>query len=92
MRIQQQKETPVASSTSSPAPVTAYEQLALRVQKIINAPPAQRSRSALLFRQPTESPEDWQRLLDEISENDNVTLAWRDDGGIQLFWVVQSDD
>ncbi len=82
----------MAPSTSSPAPVTAYEQLALRVQKIINAPPAQRARSALLFRQPTESPEDWQRLLDEISENDNVTLAWRDDGGIQLFWVVQSDD
>jgi len=82
----------VASSATSLAPATAYEQLALRVQKIINAPPAQRSRSALLFKQPTESSEDWQRLLDEICENDNVTLAWRDDGGIQLFWVVPSDD
>ncbi len=70
----------------------SYERMALRVQKIINAPPAQRTRSALLFKQPDESPEDWRRLLDEIAENDNVTLAWRDDGGIQLFWVVQSDD
>jgi hypothetical protein len=81
----------VASSASS-LPSTAYEQLAQRVQKIINGPTAQRARSALLVRQPQESPEDWQRLLDEIAENDNVTLAWRDDGGIQLFWVVPSDD
>ncbi|WP_263262063.1 DUF1654 domain-containing protein [Pseudomonas entomophila] len=80
------------SPAASALPATAYEQLAQRVQKIINAPAAQRSRSALLFRQPQETSEDFQRLLDEIAENDNVTLAWRDDGGIQLFWVVQSDD
>lgn len=78
---------------SSPSPaLAAYEQLAQRIQKIINSPAAQRARSALLIRQPNETPEDWQRLLDEIAENDNVTLAWRDDGGIQLFWVVPSDD
>lgn len=82
----------MATSASSSLPATAYEQLAHRVQKIINAPAAQRSRSALLFRQPQETPEAWQQLLDEIAENDNVTLAWRDDGGIQLFWVVPSDD
>jgi hypothetical protein len=82
----------VPSSTPSSSPASAYEQMAVRIQKIINAPPAQRTRSALLFRQPHESPEDWQQLLDEIAENDNVTLAWRDDGGIQLFWVVPSDD
>ncbi|MBD1587266.1 DUF1654 domain-containing protein [Pseudomonas typographi] len=71
---------------------SSYEQLGLRVQKIINSTTAQTSRSALLFREAQESPEDWKRLLDEIGENDNVTLAWRDDGGIQLFWTVQRDD
>lgn len=82
----------MAPSPPTSKPPGPYERLAQRVQKIINGPTAQRSRSALLVRQPDESPEDWQRLLDEISENDNVTLAWRDDGGIQLFWVVPSDD
>jgi len=81
----------VTGSTPPPT-ATAYERMAVRVQKIINGPAAQRSRSALLFRQPHEAPEDWQQLLDEIAENDNVTLAWRDDGGIQLFWVVPTDD
>ncbi|MFF7709305.1 DUF1654 domain-containing protein [Pseudomonas sp. NPDC007930] len=74
------------------SPSDRYAQLGQRVQKIINSTAAQTRRSALLFRQDDESPEDWQRMLDEISENDNVTLAWRDDGGIQLFWTVQRDD
>lgn len=82
----------MTAPNASLASASPYERMALRVQKIINAPPAQRTRSALLFKHPDESPEDWRRLLDEIAENDNVTLAWRDDGGIQLFWVVQSDD
>lgn len=70
----------------------SYERLGIRIQKIINATAAQRSRSALLFRMADEREDDWQRLLEEISENDNVTLAWRDDGGIQLFWTVQKED
>jgi hypothetical protein len=31
-------------------------------------------------------------LLEEIDENDNVTLAYRDDGGVQIFWVVPKED
>ncbi|MFZ3202376.1 MAG: DUF1654 domain-containing protein, partial [Pseudomonas sp.] len=27
-----------------------------------------------------------------IAETDNVTLAHRDDGAVQLFWVVPQDD
>ena len=35
---------------------------------------------------------EWERLLEEIDENDNVTLAYRDDGGVQIFWVVPKED
>jgi len=64
----------------------------LRIQKIINNPIAQRSRAALIFRLEQETPEDWDTLLAEIAENDNVTLAHRDDGGVQLFWTVPKED
>lgn len=77
------------------APISApgtYERLGMRVQKIINAPAAQKARTALLLPQAGELNEDWARLLEEISENDNVTLAWRDDGGVQLFWTVPKED
>ncbi|MDO7909454.1 DUF1654 domain-containing protein [Pseudomonas monteilii] len=79
---------------ASPAPATpsSFALLGTRIQKIINSPAAQRSRAALIYRLEHESPEDWLTLLDEIAENDNVTIAHRDDGGVQLFWTVPQDD
>ncbi|AJO77738.1 MULTISPECIES: DUF1654 domain-containing protein [Pseudomonas] len=74
------------------APPSSYERLGLRVQKIINSPAAQKAKAALIFRQPDEMPDEWERLLEEIAENDNVTLAYRDDGGVQVFWVVPKED
>lgn len=90
MHIQHNKECPVAS-TSAATP-SSYEQLGQRIQKIINSPIAQRSRAALIFRLEQETPEDWDTLLEEIAENDNVTLAHRDDGGVQIFWTVPKED
>ncbi len=78
-----------SSATSAPA---SYQRMGIRVQKIINSPTAQKSRAALLFRLQDESEDDWAQLLEEIAENDNVTLAWRDDGGVQLFWTVPKED
>ncbi|MCV9920439.1 DUF1654 domain-containing protein [Pseudomonas sp. BT-42-2] len=79
------------ASTSQAIP-TPYQLLGERIQKIINSPTAQRSRAALIFRLEHELPEDWATLLDEIAENDNVTLAHRDDGGVQIFWTVPKED
>ncbi len=78
-----------SSATSAPG---SYQRMGIRVQKIINSPTAQKSRAALLFRLQDESEDDWAQLLEEIAENDNVTLAWRDDGGVQLFWTVPKED
>ncbi|OEC35939.1 Protein of unknown function [Pseudomonas cuatrocienegasensis] len=77
-----------------PAPAaapTSYELLGARIHRAINAPAAQKSRSAVLLRVEGDTPEDWARILDEIAENDNVTIAHRDDG-VQLFWTVPKDD
>ena len=79
-------------SPAAPASPDAYQRLAIRVQKIINSTNAQKAKAALIFRLPDEPESDWQRLLEEIAENDNVTLAYRDDGGVQIFWVVPKED
>lgn len=79
------------SKTQPVATPTSYEQLSIRVQRAINAPAAQKSRSAILLRMDTDSPEDWVSILNEIGENDNVTIAHRDDG-YQLFWTVPKED
>ncbi|BAQ73747.1 protein of unknown function, DUF1654 family [Pseudomonas sp. Os17] len=73
-------------------PLSSYERLGVRIQKIINSPTAQKAKAALIFRLADEPQDEWERLLEEIAENDNVTLAYRDDGGVQIFWVVPKED
>lgn len=75
-----------------PAAPTTYALLGMRIQSVINSPGAQKSKAAVLERHPSDRPEDWDQLLDEIAENDNVTIAHRDDGRIQLFWTIQKED
>ncbi|AMT88334.1 MULTISPECIES: DUF1654 domain-containing protein [Pseudomonas] len=89
MHVQLNKDNLVATSPAAP---DAYERMGMRVQKIINSPTAQKAKAALIFRLPDEPMDDWERLLEEIDENDNVTLAYRDDGGVQIFWVVPKED
>jgi hypothetical protein len=84
---------PVAKSFAATAsPPSSYEALGTRVQRIINSPTAQKARAALIMRLPDEQEDDWNQLLGEIGENDNVTLAYRDDGGVQIFWTVPKED
>nr|WP_251029499.1 DUF1654 domain-containing protein [Pseudomonas fluorescens] len=93
MFVQLNKDHSVAKpSSAAPTPPDAYERLAIRVQKIINSTNAQKAKAALIFRLPDEPVDEWERLLEEIAENDNVTLAYRDDGGVQVFWVVPKED
>ena len=82
----------MSKTVSAPPLPSPYERLGIRIQKIINSPTAQKSRSALIFRLADELEEDWNQMLEEIAENDNVTLAWRDDGGVQIFWTVPVED
>ena len=69
-----------------------YEIFGSRIQKIISSPKAQKDKMALLERLEGDNPEFWERLLEEISENDNVTIAHRDDGGVNVFWTVPEED
>ena len=67
---------------------SSYELLGARIQAAINTPNAQASKSALLERSANDDPADWDRILDEIGENENVTIARRNDGVVHLFWIV----
>jgi len=52
------------NSRTASAPST-YELLGARVQRVINSPAAQKSRSAVLLQAEGYSPDDWSRILDE---------------------------
>ncbi|WP_443690387.1 DUF1654 domain-containing protein [Pseudomonas sp.] len=82
----------MAKKAAAPRLPSSYEVLGARIQKIINSTGAQTSKRALIYKSPDESPDDWAQLLDAIDEEDNVTIAHRDDGGVQVSWVVPKED
>jgi len=81
------KQKPLA-----PKEPSSYDLLGMRIQRAINTPKAQISKSVLLERSANDDPADWDRILGEIAENDNVTIAHRDDGLIQILWTVTKED
>lgn len=81
-----------ASKSQAPTPPTRYELMGARIQKIVNSPAAQSSRSVILAKAEHEAQEDWERFLDEVVENDNVTIAPREDGSVRLSWTVPKED
>lgn len=85
-------KTKTASKPQAPTPPTRYELMGARIQKIVNSPAAQSSRSVILAKADHEAQEDWERFLDEVAENDNVTIAPREDGSVRLSWVVPKAD
>lgn len=73
-------------------PPSSYELLGIRLQGIINAPKAQLSRSAILERLPEDNLDDWELILSEISENDNVTIEHRNDRFAHVYWTLPAQD
>lgn len=82
----------MAKASATPRPPTSYELLGIRLQKAINNPMAQKRKSALLERLPGDLDDDWKQILEELNDADNVTVAHRDDGSVQVFWTVVKDD
>lgn len=75
-----------------PAPPSTYELMGMRVQKIINSPSAQKAKEATLYRSPDEPEDDWAQLMQDISENEGVTVEALEDGGTFVYWVVPKED
>lgn len=80
------------SKAHTSQPPTPFEIMGARIQKIVNFPAAQSSRSVVLAKADHEAQDDWERFLDEVAENDNVTIALRDDGSVRLAWTVPAED
>lgn len=72
----------------TPAPITSIELLGARLQKIINAPVAQKAHAAIISKAPDEAQEDWDQIIEAITETDGVYVTFQDDGAIRVYWDV----
>lgn len=80
-----------AKPQEKPAP-SSYDLLAMRIQRTINATTAQTAKRTVIYKASDELAEDWDQLLMDIDEADNVILAHLDDGGVLVSWVVPKED
>jgi 5'-deoxynucleotidase YfbR-like HD superfamily hydrolase len=76
----------------TPAPATSIEMLGARLQKIINAPAAQKAQAAIIYKAPDEAQEDWDQIIEAITETDGVYITFQDDGATRVFWDVPDND
>ncbi|MCY1556966.1 hypothetical protein D9M68_937700 [compost metagenome] len=71
-----------------PRPASPYEILAQRIKRQILSPVAQADRRTLISRLPEESSEAWDRLMDELNEEESVQMTKLDDGAVHLTWAA----
>lgn len=75
-------------STTSPTTktTTSYEQAGRRLQALIAAPGVQKVQAVTVCRLEHERAEDWQRLIDEISDTAGVMVEALEDGAVRIGW------
>lgn len=76
-----------ARSAAHQTQISTYERLLRRVNLVLTSPRAQRERQACLSPAPDDRPEDWERLLDEIQDSENVSMTQQTDGSVHLRWT-----
>lgn len=74
------------------AELTSLERLGLRVSAMINSPLAQLGRRVLIHRMDTDSDQDWDAIMELLSETDGLDMTFCDDGSVILQWEKPHDD
>lgn len=73
------------------AELTSLERLGLRVSAMINSPLAQLGRKVLIHRLDTDSDQDWDAIMELLSETDGLDMTFCDDGSVILQWDKPDD-
>lgn len=87
----EKKPKPTAAKPAMTAAQAQRQVLRERVQRAIASPNAQKEKTALLERLDGDDPADWEEILAELAEHDNLSIAHRDERSVQIFWTVTKD-
>nr|WP_298165283.1 DUF1654 domain-containing protein [uncultured Pseudomonas sp.] len=72
-------------------PIDTYTALARRIQAAIHRPLAQIEHQVNIAKEPYESDQDWEYLLEELRDAEGVTVTRRTDGTVHLAWFVRNE-
>lgn len=80
-----------SSAFTTSKPSSSYESAGRRLQTLIAAPSVQKVQAVTVARLDHESPEDWQRLLEEIGETSGVRVETLEGGTVRIGWREYCD-
>ena len=69
----------------------SYERLGRRVQRVISDPKVQKVQAVTVTRLAGESPDDWRRLMEEISQTAGIRVDQGEDGSARIGWREYCD-
>ncbi|MDR9749874.1 DUF1654 domain-containing protein [Pseudomonas sp. SZMC_28357] len=82
----------MSTSTSSITFVpNSYEQVGRRIQHMVSDPSVQKLQAVTILRRETESPEAWERVLQEFDETDGITVERLEEGSVRIGWKKYID-
>lgn len=81
----------MAKSQRKPSPPTPLEILGSRIQKAINAPGAQLARKVVITKAAHEGQDEWDEIVEAISETEGVTVLRHEDGNVHIAWEASPD-
>ncbi|MGH8389510.1 MAG: DUF1654 domain-containing protein [Pseudomonas sp.] len=76
----------ITSPKPTPKTTTPYELARRRLQALVATPGAQKVQAITVSRLEHETVEDWQYLIDEISETEGVMVEVLEGGSIKISW------
>lgn len=69
----------------------SYEQVGIRIQRMVSDPGAQKVQAIKITRREDELPEAWERVLEELSETDGITVERLEGDSARIGWQKYVD-
>jgi hypothetical protein len=64
----------------------SYEQVGRRIQQMVSDPKVQKHQAVNITRREDESPEAWERVIQELDETDGVTVERPEPDSVRIGW------
>ncbi|HEX8594224.1 MAG TPA: DUF1654 domain-containing protein [Pseudomonas sp.] len=81
----------MAKSQRKASPPTTLEILGGRIKAVINSPRAQLARQIVITKAADEAQEDWDEIVEAISDTEGVTVLRQEHGGVHIAWEASPD-
>lgn len=78
----------VASTSFNP---NSYERVGRRIQKMVSDPGVQKIQAVTVLKRDDESPEAWERVLQELDETDGITVERISSESVRIGWKKYID-